>query len=388
MLVDRRTVLVGTLSFLASSTFARSAPGQGPTAAPTETARLLDMIVVNSCGDLGDPNHLPQPGESVSKPQLTPRILREALASGLTAVNITLSGEPRPEGVDVFESVVGEIADWDEALREHPESLLKVFFAEDIRRAKSEHKVGVIYGFQDSMIGSRPQRIDVFYNLGVKISQLTYNARNDLGGGCLAPEVGLTPLGRQVVDRMNAVHMILDLAHSGTQLCLDAVRYSKEPICISHTGCRAIVDVPRNKSDEELRLVAERGGYIGIFFIPCFLTKSGIASASDVILHLEHAINVCGEDHVGIGTDMSVTGPDDLEAFRAYNAKVMHDRQAQGISTPGESADLLPFLTDIRDFNQFRQFASLLEKRGWSTTRIEKIVGANFVRYARDVWGR
>jgi len=135
-------------------------------------------------------------------------------------------------------------------------------------------------------------------------------------------------------------------------------------------------------------LVAERGGYIGIFSMPCFLTKSGIASASDVILHLEHAINVCGEDYVGIGTDMSVTGPDDLEAFRAYNAKVMHDRQAQGIMTPGESADLLPFLTDIRNFNQFWQFASLLEKRGWSTTRIEKIMGANFVRYARDVWGR
>ena len=117
---------------------------------------------------------------------------------------------------------------------------------------------------------------------------------------------GLTPFGHEVIDRLNANRVMVDLSHSGRNTCLEATRASKQPVSINHTGCRALNDLPRNKTDEELRLVASAGGFVGIYFMP-FLNPAGHAMAQDVVANLDHAINVCGEDHVGIGTDGTVT---------------------------------------------------------------------------------
>jgi membrane dipeptidase len=179
---------------------------------------------------------------------------------------------------------------------------------------------------------------------------------------------------------------MVDLSHSGRQICLDAARASAQPISINHTGCRALVDLPRNKTDEELRLVADKGGFVGIYFMP-FLNASGHATADDVVAHIEHALQVCGEDHVGIGTDGSITPIDDLAAYGAALAKEHADRVAKGIAAPGERADTHPFVDDLRGPDQFRKLYRLLAARGHKPVRIDKILGGNFVRYANDVWG-
>lgn len=163
----------------------------------------------------------------------------------------------------------------------------------------------------------------------------------------MAENHGLTPLGREVVARLNARRVMVDLSHSGEQTCLDAVRASTQPISINHTGCRALMDLPRNKTDVELRLVAECGGFVGIYFMP-FLHPTGQARAEDVVRHLEHAVNVCGEDHVGIGTDGSATPIDDLDAYRARNVKEHAARTKAGIAAPGEGPDVFPFIVDLR----------------------------------------
>jgi len=143
-------------------------------------------------------------------------------------------------------------------------------------RAKNSNKIGVIYGFQNAaMVGTNPVRVDIFANLGVRVIQLTYNPANALGDGSMAPENrGLTPLGHEVVERLNANRVMVDLSHSGQTTCLEAARASKQPISINHTGCRALNDLPRNRTDEELRLVATQGGFVGIYFMP-FLNESG-----------------------------------------------------------------------------------------------------------------
>jgi membrane dipeptidase len=220
----------------------------------------------------------------------------------------------------------------------------------------------------------------------VRVIQLTYNPANQLGGGSMAPEtMGLTPFGREVVERLNAQRVMVDLSHSGRQTCLDAARFSKQPISINHTGCRALVNLPRNKTDEELRLVAERGGFVGIYFMP-FLDPRGHATPAEVIAHIEHALNVCGEDHVGIGTDGGTTPVDDLQAYSAALRKEHERRVAQGVAAPGEGVDTHPFVDDMRGPGQFRKLARLLAARGHSETRIGKILGGNFIRYAREVW--
>jgi membrane dipeptidase len=118
-----------------------------------------------------------------------------------------------------------------------------------------------------------------------------------------------------------------------------------------------------------------------------FLASSGHASAEDVVAHIEHAVKVCGEDHVGIGTDGDVTAIDDLAAYRADLAKEVAERAKAGIGAKGERADTYPFVVDLRGVDQFRKLARLLAARGYSPTRIDKILGLNFVRFAREVWG-
>jgi membrane dipeptidase len=351
-----------------------------------------NMLIVNALGDLEDPN--PVPG---AKPQSGPvgdveplaineRALKEALASGLSAINITLgfvSGDMEP-----FEYTIADIGRWDAIVREHATGLMRVYNAADIEHARAGHKVGVIYGFQNAaMVGARPERVDIFANLGVRVIQLTYNPANPLGDGSMASENrGLTPLGHAVVERLNANRVMVDLSHSGQQTCLDAARSSKQPISINHTGCRALNDVPRNKTDEELRLVATKGGFVGIYFMP-FLSASGQAKADDVVAHIEHAVEVCGEDHVGIGTDGPVTRIDDLEGYKKELAVEIAARRAAGISATGEGLQTFPFVVDLRGVGQFHELADRLRRRGFSTGRIEKILGLNFLRYAREVWG-
>jgi membrane dipeptidase len=367
MTITRRTAL-------ALSAAAAASPVLGAPADP-----IAGWTVINALGGLNDPNHPNARG-------VTPRMLADAHASGQTAVNITLGYVFGPG--DPYERTVKDLAESDVDIAAHAKDLIKVLAVADIARAKAEKKIGLIYGFQNcAMMGQDAGRVDQFAKAGMRVFQLTYNNQNQLGGGSMADEtLGLTPFGHEVVERINANRCMVDLSHSGRQICLDAARASKQPISINHTGCRALTDLPRNKTDEELRLVADKGGFVGIYFMP-FLNLSGHASAADVVAHIEHALKVCGEDHVGIGTDGGTTQIDDLEAYKVALTKEHEERVAKGISAPGERADTHPFADDLRGPNQFRKLARLLEQRGHKPARVEKILGGNFVRYARDIWG-
>jgi membrane dipeptidase len=378
MSADRRTFLAAGAAALL-------------TAAGPARPRGRDMLVVNALGGLDDPNLWPEDSSGagvggIVRGPLAPRILADAHASGMNAVNLTLGYVAGP--MEPFEHSIADIAAWDARLRIHSRDLLKVLTAADILRAKRERRIGIIYGVQNAaMLGDKAERADLFADLGLRVVQLTYNPANALGDGSMAAgNRGLTPFGREVVARLNANRLMVDLSHSGERTCLDAARASKQPISINHTGCRALVDLPRNKSDEELRLVASRGGFVGIYFMP-FLSRTSVATAEDVVAHIDHAVKICGEDHVGIGTDGGTTGVDDMAAYRAHVAKQVADRRKAGIGAAGENPDTLPFVADLQGPGQFRRLADLLRRKGYGERRIEKIMGLNFLAFAREVWG-
>lgn len=363
----------------------------GAAAAPAlAKARAPRTLIVNALGGLENPNlALRRPYKGPSEEiaiDFDARTIADAKASGLTAVNVTLGYVAGP--MEPYEYTVRTIAAWDEILRRHPRELIKVERAADLLRARDEGRIGVFYGFQNAVqVGSKPERIDTFAGLGVRVIQLTYNPANTLGDGSMAPENrGLTQLGREVVARLNANRVMVDLSHSGERTCLEAVAASKAPISINHTGCRALMDLPRNKTDAELRGVAERGGFVGIYFMP-YLNPTGHATAADVIAHIEHALKVCGEDHVGFGTDGTVTPIDDLDAYASYLAAEIADRAGRGIGAKGERSDTYPFVADLRGVDQFRKLERLLRRRGHPARRIEKIMGCNFLAFAREIWG-
>jgi len=374
MTIDRRAILAGAAGLAATSLL----PASAARAAAAPDSRK--WVIVNALGGLADPNIRDAPDP------FSPRVLAEGHASGITAINCTLGYVAGP--ADPFEKSVADVAEMDMLLRRYPRDLIKILSAADIRRAKAEKKIGIIYGFQNgAMMGKDAGRVDIFANMGVRIFQLTYNPANQLGDGSMAPDNrGLTPFGREVIERLNAQKMIVDLSHSGEKTCLEAARASKAPISINHTGCRAVTDLPRNKTDAELRLVAEKGGFVGIYFMP-FLNISGHARAEDVVRHIDHAVNICGEDHVGIGTDGHIGQIDDLQAYEAVLAKEIAERRAAGISAVGERPDTYPFVVDLRGPDQFRKLIGLLAASGYSSSRIEKIMGLNFVRHAEGVWG-
>lgn len=373
-------------NFLAAAAATALVPGAAGAA-----RRRDGPMVINALGGLSNPNRPAQDdsGTGVAGTPRRPieeRVIDDATASGMVAVNSTLGYVAGP--MEPFEFTVREIATWDWRIRQHKDRLLKVLNAADILRARDEGKLGIIYGFQNTaMMADRVDRADMFADLGVRVVQLTYNPANQVGDGSMAPgNRGLTPLGVQLVERLNANRVMVDLSHSGQRTCLEAARTSKQPISINHTGCRALTDLPRNKTDEELRLVAARGGFVGMYFMP-FLNPRSVATAEDVVRHIEHAVNVCGEDHVGIGTDGGTTAIDDMPAYRAHIRKEIADRKKAGIGAAGENPDTLPFVEELQGPDQFRKLANLLRARGYKEGRIEKIMSLNFLRYAREIWG-
>jgi membrane dipeptidase len=281
-----------------------------------------------------------------------------------------------------------EVTDWTLAVEQHPDDLLLVRSAADILQAQREQKIGLILGFQNAdMLGDDARRVDTFADAGVRVIQLTYNSVNRLGGGATAAgDPGLTDFGREVLERLADQRVIADLSHSGERLCLDAVAASPRPVAITHTGCRALADLRRNKTDEELRRVADRGGFIGIYFMP-FLAIGRNATLEDVVAHLEHAINVAGEDQVGLGTDTTFSVYDDMAHFKQEFAKLIAYRRETGISAEGEAPDIYPFVEELLGPEQFRRLARRLAERGHSPALIDKLLGLNFLRYARSVWG-
>ena len=215
----------------------------------------------------------------------------------------------------------------------------------------------------------------------------TYNRRNLIGDGCLEPaNAGLSLFGRELVGRLNEKRVLIDLSHCGDRTTLESIELSQQPVSITHTGCRAITDLPRNKTDEQLRKLADKGGVVGIYFMP-YLRTSGQPMAEDVIRHLEHALQICGEDHVGIGTDGTISPVKVTPEYRKAFAEEMAERRKRGIAAPGERADAFTFVPDLNTPRRFETLAWLLSKRGHSDSQIAKILGGNFERLFREIWG-
>jgi membrane dipeptidase len=310
---------------------------------------------------------------------LTPEMVANAKTSGITAVNVTVSG-------DSIASTFQEMGYWERELQAHADVFTKVYSVADIRRAKETRRLGLIYGFQNAtMLEGDAANLDVFYRFGVRIIQLTYNDRNLLGDGCLEPaNAGLSRHGVDVVTRMNELRMIVDLSHCGLQTTADGIARSSRPVAITHSGCRAVFDHPRSKPDTILRAMADKGGVLGIYMMP-FINGQGQPVAADLVRQIEHAVNVCGEEHVGIGSDLSITPHVVNAEYEARHRRFVEGRKQRGIAAPREEDYM--FVKDLNTPRRLEQIADHLLRRGYSEGRVEKIIGGNWVRLFTDVWG-
>lgn len=338
-------------------------------------ALVVDALA--SPGPFNVPNRIGNP--------LSDGMVRNAATSGITAVNVTASGSGETPD-EAYARTLEHLAYWRREVEAHPEVLALASSVGDIEAAKATGRLALIMGFQDTvMLGTDLARMDEFHSEGVKIVQLTYNLPNLVGDGCLSPaNGGLTDFGLELVAHMAATGVLIDLSHCGRRTTAEAIAAAPGPVSITHTGCSAVYEHPRNKQDAELRAMADKGGVVGIYLMP-FLNAEGPATDDDLHLHIEHAVNVCGEEHVGIGSDNSITPTLDDETYRATLQRFADERQRLGIAAPREHEVL--FVPNLNSPGRMRMIAEGLLARGHSEARVEQIVGGNWMRLFREVWG-
>lgn len=371
--MDRRTCL----GVLAAAPFALPSALKAATYSPRAFA---DAIIIDGQGAIYDPYAKPD------DTRFGARALAELKRSGITAASMTLNDVGN--GFDNWANTITSIAGVDQWITDNGDSCLKVTSAADIRAAKASGRIGIIYNTQDtSLIGPELDRIAVLKGLGIRIVQLTYNLRNLSGDGCLEPgNGGVSRLGHATIERIEHEKLLLDLSHSGQRTVAEAIAAAKRPMTISHTGCRALNDNLRNQWDAELKACADKGGVVGIYWMP-FLVANGKPTGADLIRHIDHAVNVCGEDHVSIGTDGIVFKTVIDDKAREAQRKFYEDRAAKGIAAPGEGPDIFNIVSEWDDELRFRHLADGLAAAGWPAARIDKVLGGNLMRLYQESWG-
>jgi membrane dipeptidase len=331
-----------------------------------KTRVVVDAL--SSPADFGDP--LPLKAEAV----------RDIRASGVTAINWTVSSRS-------FDDTVAQIA-YVQALVESDPGLWCVARAHsDIGIAAANGRVAILLGFQHpEPIGERGERLETFRRLGVRVMQLTYNNRSLFGDGCLEPaNSGLSRAGSGLIERMNALGVAVDLGHAGMRTTAEAIAKSKTPVLITHTGCRAVHEHPRNQTDENLKALADRGGVAGIYFMPYLVASPTVPTAEHVVAHLAHALDVAGTDHVGIGSDGAIAGVAIGDEARRAMEKDMAERQRTGIAAPEE--DRLPLVPELNNPTHMQIIGERLRQRGYSAAVVDKVRGENFHRVLAEIWG-
>jgi len=370
MEVDRRTLIAtGAAALMAGPALAQK----------RSTVGWYDRaIIIDALGGVAAPY---SPEEQL---RLGDQAWKEMVETGVTMLRDTVMPVGNP--ADPWGDYQQDIEVRQNVLNANPDRLLLVRSAADILKAKREKKFGVVIGTQDtSMVGAQLDRLAQMKKDGVMTVQLTYNNRNLAGDGALEPaNAGLSKLGRATIERIEAEKLLLDLSHGGARTMAEATAQAKRPLVISHTGARALTDHPRNTNDETIKAVADKGGVVGVYFMP-FLTLDSLPKAEDLLRHVEHIANVAGEDHVGIGTDNGVL-PLGAEAKKREDENTK-ERIKIGIAAPGEKLGIYPLVEDYNSVDRYRRFAADLQKRGWSTARLEKLMGGNFLRVYREAWG-
>jgi membrane dipeptidase len=282
---------------------------------------------------------------------------------------------------------VSDIALFQQAVEVHPDIFMQVRRPADFAVAKRENKIGVILSFEGvGMLEGKLDRIELFRHLGVRVMQLSYNNTSAFGSGVLASPAsgGLTELGHSAVAKMNELGVAVDLSHANAATTRDAMAASSRPVLITHGGCAAVHAHPRNKTDEQLRALANKGGVIGIYDLPYLTASPRQPEIKDYIDHVAHALTVCGEDHVGIGSDQSVepfdTSPKGMAEFQQLEDK----RHAAGVAAPEEDRPL--YVVGLNTPNRCEVIADALLERGYPARVTEKVLGSNFVQAFDAIW--
>lgn len=273
-------------------------------------------------------------------------------------------------GEEAHDVSLQAIAAMHRILIHYHQAFIPVLSVADIALAKASGRIGIVMGFQNSEHFRTEGDVDLFYGLGQRISQLTYNGLNRLGSGCLEKrDNGLSAFGRAIVRCMNRVGMAVDLSHCGERTTRQAIEASAVPVLVTHAACRALNDHPRCKSDEIICALAERGGIFGLCFLGALISANPPARIDDVLGHLDHLASIAGVEHLAIGSDL---GPYGYGAISGTDERTIRRKRwdVPGLDHPRRLLEL----------------SDALLQRGWKEPEITGLLGANAIRVLAEIW--
>ena len=259
----------------------------------------------------------------------------------------------------------------------------------DIEAAFKQYKTAVYFQVQGGgeIVGEDLSRIEKLREAGLRVFQLTHHHNNPLaGGGIEKNPSGLTKLGFEAVMRLNAAGLIPDMSHASDQTALDTTKASKRPVILSHGACRAFVNNARCAPDDVIRSIAETGGVMGIFMMSFWLTSDPVPTVEHYVQQIKHVVKVGGIDAVGIANDFPLTGEAGLNDAKGNNAEAVKNYFAwwDSITKMG----VLGFnrrpehvaIPELNNINRVSHIHQALEKSGFKSRQLEKIIGGNWIR--------
>jgi len=308
------------------------------------------------------------------------KIFRQMREGGLDAFHVTIAYH------EDFREVVRNIADWNLRFQHHADLIMQGLTSDDVRRARETGRTAIFFGFQTpAPIEADIGLVEICHTLGARFMQLTYNNQSLLATGCYeADDTGITRMGKQVIAEMNRVGLVVDMSHSANRSTLEAIDLSQRPIAITHANPSAWHPARRNKPDEVLKALAQRGGMLGFSFYPHHLKGGSDCSLQEFCEMAARTAELIGVDHIGIGSDLCQDQPDSIVEWMRVGRWTREIDYGEGSA---DNAGFPPQPAWFKDSSDFGGIEEGLRAVGFSAKEAGAIMGENWLRFFDENFG-
>ncbi|MFB3059043.1 MAG: membrane dipeptidase [Gammaproteobacteria bacterium] len=302
------------------------------------------------------------------------KIFRQMREGGIDAVHVTIAYHEN------FRETVANIEQWNSLFERFAELIFQGKTGDDVRLARKSGRTAIFYGFQNpSPMEDDIRLVEILHTLGARFMQLTYNNQSLLGSGCYETnDTGITRMGREVIEEMNRVGLVVDMSHSAERSTLEAMEISSRPIVITHANPGFWEPALRNKSQAVLEGLAQTGGMLGFSLYPHHLKDKGDCSLESFCEMIARTAEIMGVDHIGLGSDLCQDQPDSVVKWMRAGRWTKKIDYGEGSANNAGFPPMPGWFKDNRDFNNIEQ--GLLDV-GFNAEDTAKVMGNNWLEF-------
>ena len=302
------------------------------------------------------------------------KIFRQMREGGIDAIHVTIAYHEN------FRETVANIEQWNSLFERFTELIFQGKTGDDVRLARKSGRTAIFYGFQNpSPMEDDIRLVEILHTLGARFMQLTYNNQSLLGSGCYETnDTGITRMGREVIEEMNRVGLVVDMSHSAERSTLEAMEISSRPIVITHANPGFWEPALRNKSQAVLEGLAQTGGMLGFSLYPHHLKDKGDCSLESFCEMIARTAEIMGVDHIGLGSDLCQDQPDSVVKWMRAGRWTKKIDYGEGSANNAGFPPMPGWFKDNRDFNNIEQ--GLLDV-GFNAEDTAKVMGNNWLGF-------